>query len=129
LSSISEFKIDEHRRLCIKKDLSELNSWTDMLESAITELDHFLIIEKQLIKVTSVSNTIQAMRRKVVLNMASLCKYEQELKTEYEYGKFEYNAIRSKHHEKKRQGYLQLLKELMALKNHIYILLKKYQRK
>ncbi|QWX85665.1 hypothetical protein H0I23_04400 [Cellulophaga sp. HaHaR_3_176] len=117
-----------HRRLCIEKDLNEASTWISTLESFNNELDHLSVIEKQLIKNASLSHSILAIRRKNILNMASLCKYEQELKTEYEYGKVEYNAVRSKYHEKKRQNYLELVKEQIVFKNQIYSFLKKFKR-
>ncbi|WP_254073651.1 hypothetical protein [Cellulophaga sp. HaHaR_3_176] len=128
MTSISIYKIDMHRRLCIEKDLNEASTWISTLESFNNELDHLSVIEKQLIKNASLSHSILAIRRKNILNMASLCKYEQELKTEYEYGKVEYNAVRSKYHEKKRQNYLELVKEQIVFKNQIYSFLKKFKR-
>ena len=77
---------------------------------------------------TSVSNTIQAIRRKNVLNMANLCKYEQDLKAEYEYGKVEYDFNRLKVHEQKRENYLKFLGEFNNFKNQFYLLVRKYQR-
>jgi hypothetical protein len=100
-----------------------------MLEGINIELDHFLAIEKQLVKMASVSTKIQAMRRKIVLNMASLCKYEQELKTEFEYGKTEYNATRLKVHDQKLDNFTILIKECNEFKNQFYILVRKFQRK
>ena len=108
MKTISIHKIDAHRRLCISKDLKELELWMHTLESFNDELDHFNSIEKQLIKNSSVSNAIKAMRRKNILMMATLCKYEQELKTEYEYGKMEYDEVRLKYHLLKRENYLKL---------------------
>jgi hypothetical protein len=128
LSSIPAYEIDVHRRLCIKKDLSELNLWTTMLEDFNTELDHYSAIEKQLIKNSSVLNAIKAMRRKNILMMASTCKYEQELKTEYEYGKTEYNNMRSKYHEQRRDDYMQLIIEYQRFKSNILNTLKVYRR-
>jgi len=129
LSNLSIHKIDTHRRLCIQKDLSELSLWIDMLEYFNDELNYFSVIEKQLIHNTSVSTAIQAIRRKNVLSMATLCKYEQELKKEYEYGKVEYDLPRSKVHEQKRDNYLKFLKEYNTFKNQFYTILKKYRRK
>ncbi|WP_179345000.1 hypothetical protein [Winogradskyella ursingii] len=129
MSTITAYKIDVHRRLCIKKDLYELNLWTTALEDFNTELDHLNMIEKQLIKNSSISIAIKAMRRNNILNMASICKYEQELKTEYEYGKTEYNDQRSKSHEQRQQSYLQFLDEIKTFKNQIYNLLKRYRSK
>ena len=127
MSSISAYKIDVHRRLCIKKDVNELNLWMSMLEDFNTVLDHLKTIEKQLIKNSSVSNSIKAFRRKNILMMASICKYEQELKTEYEYGKTEYNDLRSKYHEQRRQNYLYFLNEQSIFKNQVYTQLKRYK--
>tara|TARA_R110002049_G_scaffold159800_3_gene324832 strand:- start:7298 stop:7687 length:390 start_codon:yes stop_codon:yes gene_type:complete len=129
LNSISTYKIDVQRRLCIQKDLNELNAWISTLEFFNSELDHLSIIEKQLIKNASVSSTILALRRKNVLNMATLCKYEQELKTEYEYGKVEYDLNRLKVHEQRREHYLKLVEECNTFKNQFYMLVRKYQRK
>ncbi|WCO03392.1 hypothetical protein [Psychroserpens ponticola] len=109
--------------------MSELCLWIDMLEYVNTELNHFNSVEKQLIHNTSISTAIQAIRRKNVLNMATLCKYEQELKKEYEYGKVEYDLTRSKIHEQKRDNYLKYIKEFNAFKNQFYAILKKYRRK
>lgn len=129
MNSISTYKIDVQRRLCIQKDLNELNAWISTLEFFNSELDHLSIIEKQLIKNASVSSTILALRRKNVLNMATLCKYEQELKTEYEYGKVEYDLNRLKVHEQRREHYLKLVEECNTFKNQFYMLVRKYQRK
>lgn len=126
---ISIHKIDAHRRLCLQKDLNESNSWISSLESFNIELDHLSVIEKQLVKNTSVSSTILAIRRKTILNMANLCKYEQELKTECEYGKIEYDFNRLKVHELKRENFLKLIEEHNIFKNQFYILLRKYHRK
>lgn len=109
--------------------MSELSLWTDMLEYFNIELNHFSVVEKQLMDNASVSTAIQAMRRKNVLNMATFCKYEQELKKEYEYGKIEYDLTRSKAHELKREHCLKFIKEYNAFKDQFYALLKKYRRK
>ncbi len=118
-----------HRNLCIQKDLNELQTWMSALEAFNNELEHISVIEKQLIKNSSVSNTILSIRRKNVLIMANLCKYEQELKTEYEYGKVEYDANRLKIHEKKRIDYLKLFDDCNSFRTQIYFLIRKYQRK
>ncbi|WP_431134616.1 hypothetical protein [Psychroserpens mesophilus] len=129
MNTISIHKIDSHRRLCIQKDLKELSSWISNLEWLNSELDHFKIIEKQLLHNNTMSIAIQAIRRKNILNMANLCKYEQELKVEFEYGKIEYDATRLKFHEHKCENYLKFIEEYNAFKHQFYVLLKKYQRK
>jgi hypothetical protein len=129
LATYSIYKIDSHRRLCIKKDLEELSFWITALEYFNTELDYLSALEKQIIHNPSVSNEIQGLRRKNVLHMATFCKYEQELKIEYEYGKTEYDDKRVKIHEKKRERYLQLTQEYNRFKHHCYRLMLKYQRK
>lgn len=118
-----------HRRLCIQKDLIELSTWINTLESLNNELDHVSIIEKQLIKIESIANTILAIRRKNILHTAHLCKYEKELRIEYEYGEVEYDLNRLKFHEQKRGHYLKLIEEYNTFKNQFYLLLRKYQRK
>ena len=117
-----------HRRLCIQKDLNELNTWLHMLECFNRELDHISIIEKQLIKTASLVGLIQAIRRKSIMMMADLCKYEQELKNEYEYGKIDYDQKRLKIHEQKRACYLKLIEAYNIFKNQFYMLLRKYRR-
>ena len=122
-------RIEFHRRLFIQKDLRELYFWIDNLENFNSELDDFKIIEKQLIQHILMASNIQAMRRKNILNMATLCKYEQELKKEYEYGKVDYDANRAKVHELKRANYNKLLDEYRLFKSQFYAALKRLQRK
>jgi len=128
LKTISIHKIDAHRRLCISKDLKELELWMHTLESFNEELNHFNGIEKQLIKSSSISNAIKAMRRKNILMMATLCKYEQELKSEYEYGKTEYDEARLKYHLLKRENYIKLKIDYKMFKNKIFNILKRFRR-
>lgn len=123
------YKTETHRRLCLQKDLKEVEYWIGTFEYFNTELDHFNTIEKQLIRNASISGTIQAIRRKNILNMASLCKYEQELKVEYEYGKNEYDLTRSKLYEQKRVNYLKAIEAFNVFKNQFYVLLRKYHSK
>lgn len=128
MNTVLSHQLNQQRKLCIQKDLNELNLWINTLEFFNNELDHFSVIEKQLIKKASVSNTIQAIRRKNVLNMAILCKYEQELKTEYQYGKTEYALNRLRFHEQKRISYMKLVDECNTFKNKFYLSLRKYRR-
>lgn len=121
-------KIEVHRKLCIKKDLDELNVWLGNLEQFNHELDQWHIIEQQLIKNRSIASTIQALRRKNVLNMASFCKYEKQLHTEFEYGSTIYDINRSKMHDRKREHYVQLIGEFSSFKNHMLKVLQNYQR-
>lgn len=129
MSSILSHKMDEHRRLCIKKDLNELHTWITAIEAFNSELEHMSLIEKKLIKNTSVSNTILAIRRNNVLIMANLCKYEQELKTEHEYGKVKYDLNRLKIHEQRRANYLKLVTDCNSFRNQFYTIISRYQRK
>ena len=120
--------IENHRRLCILKDIKELELWIYALEHFNEELNHFIVLEKQLLKNIVISNTIKAIRRKNILFTATLCKYEQNLKIEYEYGKVEYDSNRSKYHEQRREEYLKLWKEYYAFKNQIYKQLLRFKR-
>lgn len=100
----------------------------NVLEAFNTELDHLSVIEKQLLKNVSVSSAILAMRRKNVMLMACFCKYKQELNTELEYSKTEYDLNRLKVHEQKRESYILLIEDFSAFKNQYYTLLKKFKR-
>ena len=129
MDSILLHRIDNHRRLCIEKDLKELNLWLYTLEQFNNKLDGFSILEKQLIQNPSVSNKVKALRRKNVLIMGMFCKYNQELKNEYEYGKVEYNTSRAKLHEKKREEYKLLLQECTRFESQFYKLLMRFKLK
>ncbi len=122
-------KIETHRRLCIKKDIIALNHWIDALTYVNTEIDSLSIIVQQLIKEHSIALTLQGLRRKNTLLLALLCKYEQELNAEYEYGKCEYNLTRAKEHEKKRDKHTSFIQEYTLFKNEIYQRLSKFQRR
>ena len=123
------YKIDAHRRLCIKKDLIELSQWIDSLSTINAEIDYLKQIEKQLIRDFNIDKNLQGLRRKNTLLMGLLCKYEQELNAEYSYGKKEYNVTRGKEHEKKRDTYAAFILEFTQLKKGIYFKLSKYQRR
>lgn len=118
-----------NRKLCIKKDLIALSHWIDTLTNINTEIDYLKIIGEQLIKEHSIEVTLQAMRRKNTLLLAILCKYEQELNKEYEYGKREYNLTRAKEHENKQELHMAFVQEFSQCKQSIYKKLSKYQRR
>lgn len=106
-----------------------MRQWVAVLEAFNTDLDCFSVLEKQLIHNTVTANLIKSVRRKNVLHLAALCKYEQELKNEYEFGDGEYDASRSKRHDKNRMQYQAFVNECEALKKHVYQNLMRYQRK
>ena len=123
------YKTDAQRRLCIKKDLIELSQWIDVLSNVNTEIGYLKLIGNQLLKDYNTEMNLQGLRRKNTLLMGMLCKYEQELNTEYEYGKKEYNVTRAKEHEKKRDAHIAFIQEFTQLKKGIYHKLSKYQRR
>jgi hypothetical protein len=123
------YLIDAHRKLCIKKDLIELSQWIDSLSSLNTELEQLKLIEKQLLKNSTIETNLLGLRRKNTLVMGMLCKYEQVLNTEFEYGEIEYDVLRAKEHEKKRDVYITVGQEFIQLKKSIYHNLLKYQRR
>jgi len=129
LETVLPYKIDVQRRLCIRKDLIELSQWIDILSNVNEELGYLKLIENQLLKNNSIEGNLQGMRRKNTLLMGMLCKYEQELNTEYEYGKREYDLTRAKEHEKKREIHSMFIQEFNQLKKEIYHKLSKYQRR
>ncbi|TVZ26895.1 hypothetical protein JM83_1894 [Gillisia sp. Hel_I_86] len=120
------YKADVQRKLFIKKDLMELGHWIDTLSNVNEELGYLKLIEKQLLKNNSSEANLQGLRRKNTLLMGMLCKYEQELNTEHEYGKSEYNLIRAKEHEKKRDVHSAFIQEFNQIKKGIYDKLVKY---
>lgn len=121
--------LENNRRLCLKKDLDEINLWMYILETFNNELDFFKTTEKKLLKDTVISFKIQNIRRKNVLNMATLCKYENALKSEYDYGKTPYNSSKVKQHQKSRQQFVQLMEEYNVFKFEFYTVLTKFERK
>ncbi len=123
------YKIEAHRKLCIKKDLIELSQWIDTIENINAELDHLKLIEKQLIQNNTIRIHFQGLRRKNTLVMGSLCQYEQELRKEFEYGKQEYDLARAKEHENRKDHYSALILEFRKLKRIIYENLSKYHRR
>lgn len=122
-------KLDDYRRLFIKKDLIELSSWITTVERINDELQHLKLIESQLIKNSAFRNILIGFRRKNTLVMGLLCKYEQALKKELEFGNQEYNVTRAKEHEKYRERYVNLITEFRHLKNIAYHNLAKYRRR
>lgn len=63
-----------------------------------------------------------------MLLMASLCKYENEIKTEIEYSKTEYNRVRAKYHIQKRKSYKDYLHSYIQFKNQVYRALLLFKR-
>ncbi|MHA7944187.1 hypothetical protein ACJOV8_014010 [Formosa sp. 3Alg 14/1] len=124
-----QFKVDENRRLFIKKDIREVSQWTDDLESKNNEINTFSILNRQLVKSENIQHLIQDFRRRNTLAMAMLCKYEQNLRQELEFGNIEYDEQRAKIHEKKRVEYLVFVKDYRVLKTTIYNQLAQYKRK
>ncbi|WP_298326107.1 hypothetical protein [uncultured Dokdonia sp.] len=128
MDTILSHKIDAYRRLFIEKDLIELSQWIAAIESINLEINYLQLIEKRLIKNSTLSAMLQGFRRKNTLVMASLCKYEQELKREYEYSERTYDVVRAKEHEGRRDLYSNLMIEFKQLRKVIYIALSKYKR-
>jgi hypothetical protein len=122
------YREDIHRRLCIKKDLIELTQWIDTLTVLNDELSQLKLIEEQLLKDRDIESALMGIRRKNTLIMGTLCKYEQELDNEYEFGKRIYDVTRAKEHEKKRVIYTELMQDFYQLRKAIYRLLTAYKR-
>ena len=106
-----------------------MSQWIDNLSTINEELGDLKLIEKQLLKNSRIETQLQGIRRKNTLVMGLFCKYEQALNTEFEYGKIEYNIIRAKEHEKKREINNSYMKEFNQLKRGIYSELSKYKRR
>ncbi|WP_431110620.1 hypothetical protein [Winogradskyella poriferorum] len=122
------YKVDEHRRLCLYKDLKEIELWLYNLEIINEDLNHFKTLEKQLIKSDSLVYKIKANQRTNVLLMAGLCKYENELKTELGYSKTKYDNVRAKYHMQKRKSYVDYIQSYTKFKNEVYRVLLMFKR-
>jgi len=120
LNSRLAYKIDTQRRLCLKKDLIELSQWISAVENYNRELDYLGVLEKQLVRSATIAANMQGLRRKNTLTMGLLYKYEQQLKSELEYGDREYDLSRAKEHEKKRDIYGAINNEFIQLKIDMY---------
>lgn len=121
-------KLETYRKLCVKKDLIELSHWIDTVEHINVELDSLVIIEKNLIKSQSMVHHLQGLRRKNTLVMGTLCQNEGELRKELEFGKREYDLMRAKEHERKRDLVMELVAEFGNIKSTIYSQLTKFRR-
>lgn len=121
-------RIDAHRRLSIRKDFIELTYWLETIEDLNHEIDHLKVIERQLVKIDEIAKSLQGLRRKNTLVMGVLCKYEQEIKKDFEFSKREYDELRAQEHEKRRDHFTALMEEFKSLKNLIYNELMKYRR-
>jgi|TARA_B100001079_G_scaffold271136_1_gene287529 hypothetical protein len=109
-----------YRELCIKKDLREVAMWELFLEDINEDLGSLLKLEKLMINDARLAGTLQGMRREVILCTAGLCKFEQELKKELEYGKSEYGDQHINLYERHRMRYLRIVEKHHLLKKSIY---------
>ena len=119
---------EEHRILCIEKDILELLGWIDALTHINEDISYFKLFENQLIKDIGLTNQLISFRRKNTLLLGNYCTYEKVLKQELAYGKNVYNKARARVHEKKRDEFLQLLQDFTTLKNTVYKQLVKFKR-
>lgn len=123
------FYVEESNRiLCIEKDIIELLGWIEALTQINEDISYFKLFDNQLIKNIGLTNQLISFRRRNTLLLASNCTYEKELKQELAYGKNVYNKARARVHEKKRDEFIQLLKDFTTLKNIVYKQLVKFKR-
>jgi hypothetical protein len=114
-------KTYNHRKLSIKKDLIELSYWTEVIENYNVEIEHITGIERRLLKNETLAKDLKDIRRKNTLVMGALCKYEQVLRKEFEYGEREYDISRAKEHEKHRVLFMMLNREFTQLRKKYYL--------
>ena len=119
-------KMTDHKLLSLKKDLIELQQWQTKLEENHNELEYLSIIQKQILKTTDIAYAIQNVRRENTLTLAYLCKYEQSIKNELEYGSGFYDFTAAREHETKRFGFINCEKKFFELKINIYKKLSEY---
>lgn len=128
ITSELSYKMELHRKICIKKDVMEIRLWMQTIEYHNSTLSHFIALEKQLIKNLEIASALMGMRRKNTLFMGSLCKYEQELKKEFSYGKLPYEAPRLEMHERKRDAFNELQEKHNSLINLVCTRLRSFTR-
>lgn len=109
-----------YRQLCLRKDLREAELWGATLEMINEEIGYLLLTEKKLVNSNEIGFKIQEIRRKIILCSATLCKYEQALKNEFEYGKSRYDEANISLHERHRNRYLSLIQYYQQLKTSLY---------
>jgi hypothetical protein len=117
-----------HRKICIKKDVMEIRLWMQTIEYNNSTLSHFIALEKQLIKEQEIASALMGMRRKNTLVMGAICKYEQELKKEFSYGKMPYDTSRFEIHERKRESFNELQEKHTDLINLVCTRLRSFAR-
>lgn len=122
-------EFETKRRLLLQKDFLELQEWINTVEYVHEELNYFSIMEKQIIINSSLATNILGFRRKNTLVLSALCKYDQQLKNELEYGKTDYDHIRSKEHEKQQTYFKNHITDYRKLKKSIFTLILRFKRK
>ncbi len=100
--------------------MREIALWGEILEMINEEIGYLLQTEKKLINNYELGIKIQDLRRKIILCSASLCRYEQNLKNELEYGKNKYDESNIVLHEQHREKYFSLIQYYQQLKNKLY---------
>lgn len=125
----TSFQNELNRKLFIKKDILEVRQWIQSLEDNNLLLSHFLNLEKQLIQQPTIAAGIITFRSKNTLTIGQMCKYELELKQEFDNGSATYDQQRALLHEKKRSLFKDLNKEQSQLSNKVFeklLLLKRF---
>jgi hypothetical protein len=128
VNSDTGYIVELQRKICIKKDVMEIRSWLQVIENNSTTLTHFIALEKQLIREQEVAIALMGLRRKNTLVMGAICKYEQELKKEFIYGKTVYDQQRSLIHERKRDSFNELQEQHSNLNDLVFNKLKAFSR-
>jgi len=82
--------------------MAEADEWIEGLEGLNHELGMLLLIEKHVLRDDRIRYDLLAWRRANTLTVADLCKYQQNIKTEMEYGRGGYHIAWVKTHEKYR---------------------------
>ncbi|HEA29392.1 MAG TPA: hypothetical protein ENH91_05270 [Leeuwenhoekiella sp.] len=92
-----------------QRDMAEADDWIEGLEGLNHELGMLLLIEKHVLRDDRIRYDLLAWRRANTLTVADLCKYQQNIKTEMEYGHGGHHIAWVKTHEKyraKHKGHL-----------------------
>ncbi|SIQ42563.1 hypothetical protein [Maribacter ulvicola] len=107
---------ESDKRIMMKKDRLEINSWTDELEFLNKEIEFYLDIEDSIIQNSKLYQELHGTRRENALILATLYRYDNVVSKAIECDTVACDAYYLSHHEKKRDAYLTFIKNYRNLK-------------
>lgn len=108
-------------QIMVKKDRSEVGTWTDDLSYLNEELEYLLKIEDRMSQRSELYQQLLVVRRKNTLSLGFLHQYENTLGKAIECDTMACDAYYLNHHERNRNAYLEHLKNYRALKTKVLL--------